>query len=149
MRGSIRKRGSSWTYVVYLGRDPVTGKKKQKWVGGFATKRACEQALTATLEELRTDEYADAGDLTVAAFLDRWLEGTVRTVRPTTAASYRDMMVGLVVPRIGHVRLRDLSSLAVSSLLAELLVSGRRRGFASRSSTIASSSRALAASLES
>lgn len=128
MRGSIRKRGSGWTYVVYLGRDPVTGKKKQKWVGGFATKRACEQALTATLEALRTEDYVDPGELTVAAFLDRWLEGTVGTVRPTTAASYRDMMVGLVVPRIGHVRLRDLNSLAVSSLLAELLVSGRRRG---------------------
>jgi hypothetical protein len=36
------RRGKSWSYVVYLGRD-VHGRKRQKWKGGFATKRAAEE----------------------------------------------------------------------------------------------------------
>ena len=32
MRGSIRKRGpSSWTVITDLGKDPVTGKRRQIW----------------------------------------------------------------------------------------------------------------------
>ena len=37
MRGSVIKRGKSWTYELYLGRD-AAGKKRQKWVGGFRTR---------------------------------------------------------------------------------------------------------------
>ena len=39
MRGSVLKRGRTYSYVLYLGRDPATGKKQQKWTGGFRTKR--------------------------------------------------------------------------------------------------------------
>jgi hypothetical protein len=39
MRGSTVKRGRTWIYVLYLGRDS-TGRKRQKWVGGFDTRRA-------------------------------------------------------------------------------------------------------------
>jgi hypothetical protein len=36
MRGSIVKRGKTYSYVLYLGRA-ADGRKKQKWVGGFVT----------------------------------------------------------------------------------------------------------------
>ena len=44
MRGSVMKRGSTWTYVIALGRD-ASGKKRQKWVGGHRTKADAEDAL--------------------------------------------------------------------------------------------------------
>ena len=49
MRGSIVRR-SSGRYAVVLdnGRDPATGKRKQKWMSGFATKRS-GQAAPSTL----------------------------------------------------------------------------------------------------
>ena len=46
MRGSVVKRGKTWTYILSLGRAPATGRQRQKWVGGFATRRAAEEALT-------------------------------------------------------------------------------------------------------
>lgn len=49
MRGSIFKRGGTWTASVYLGRDPITGRKRYKQLNGFATKRAAEDALTEQL----------------------------------------------------------------------------------------------------
>jgi hypothetical protein len=45
MRGSVIKRGKTWSYVVYLGRDD-SGRKRQKWKGGFATTREAEDGLT-------------------------------------------------------------------------------------------------------
>ena len=45
MRGGVFKRGKTWSYTVYLGRDAATGKKRYKQVGGFPTRRACEDAL--------------------------------------------------------------------------------------------------------
>lgn len=86
MRGSIFKRGGTWTASVYLGRDPVSGRKLYKQLNGFATKRAAEDALTEQLQRLRVGEYTDAGATTLAAFVDRWLTAVEPTVRPTTAA---------------------------------------------------------------
>jgi integrase len=128
MRGSVFKRGRSWTAQVFLGRDAVTGRKRYRQWGGFPTRRAAEQALNRQLELLRVGEYADAGTTTLADFLDRWLESVGTRVRPTTAASYRDMLEGHVVPRIGNVRLDQLKPMTLSSLYTDLLASGRRSG---------------------
>jgi hypothetical protein len=32
LRGHVHKRGSTWGYVVDVGRDPATGKRKQRTV---------------------------------------------------------------------------------------------------------------------
>lgn len=77
-------------------------------------------------------EYTDAGATTLAAFIERWLTAIEPTVRPTTAASYRNMLEGHVVPRIGHVRLTKLSGLDLSAVYGALLAAGYRKGKASR-----------------
>jgi hypothetical protein len=49
MRGSVVKRGNGYTIVVELDRDPITGKRQQKWHAGFRTKKDAERALTELL----------------------------------------------------------------------------------------------------
>ena len=48
MRGSIVKRGQTWSYVIYLGRDE-TRVKRQKWVRGFRTRRDADDALNEAI----------------------------------------------------------------------------------------------------
>src|SRR3546814_20915041 len=108
MRGSVFKRGRTWTAQVYLGRDAVTGRKRYRQLGGFGTKRAAEQALTEQLERLRVGESVDAGATTVAGFVERWLTAVEPSLRPTTFASYRHMLGHHVVPRLGQVRMVQL-----------------------------------------
>jgi hypothetical protein len=48
MRGSVRKRGSTWTWYLFE-LDPVTGKRQQRSKGGFRTKRECQEALNEAL----------------------------------------------------------------------------------------------------
>jgi Arm DNA-binding domain len=54
MRGSIRKRGSTYTYWLDIGPDPVTGKRRQRTKGGFRTKRECQAALNEAISALRS-----------------------------------------------------------------------------------------------
>jgi integrase len=117
---------------VYLGRDAATGRKRYRQIGGFGTKRAAEQALTEQLERLRVGEYVDAGATTVAGFVERWLPAVEPSLRPTTFASYRNMLGLHVVPRLGKVRLVKLTGLDLSALYGELLASGYRKGNTTR-----------------
>jgi hypothetical protein len=48
MRGRVRKRGSRWAVVYDEGRDE-DGKRRQRWHGGFATRKEAQAFLTSTL----------------------------------------------------------------------------------------------------
>ncbi|HMR94840.1 MAG TPA: tyrosine-type recombinase/integrase [Microthrixaceae bacterium] len=121
------KRGSSWTYVLYLGRD-ASGKKQQKWVGGHRTKKEAEDALVEALERMRTGMWVDPGTTTFGEFLTEWLAAMESNVLDTTYRGYEQMIRNWVVPRIGDVRLVELSPMHLRSLQTELLRSGRVDG---------------------
>jgi integrase len=40
MRGHVRKRGNTWSYVIDVGTDPATGRRRQRTKGGFPTRKA-------------------------------------------------------------------------------------------------------------
>lgn len=127
MRGSIVKRGKTYSYVLYLGHGP-DGRKKQKWVGGFRTKKDAEVALAKCLDQVHTGTYSDAGRITVGEYLEQWLDGIRPSLRPKTAFSYEDTLRGYVIPRVGSMRLVDLTATRLRALYAELLANGSRRG---------------------
>ena len=127
MRGSVMKRGKTWSYVLYLGRD-ADGKQRQKWVGGFPTRRLADAALVDALDRRSKGTWADAGRMTVGEYLEEWLAGIRPTVRDKTAASYEATLHDWVLPRIGSQQLLDLNATRLRALYAELLESGRRDG---------------------
>lgn len=102
MRGHIRKRGATWTYVIEIGRHPATGRRRQKWRSGFRTRREAQRALAEDLARINRGAYVEASRLTVAAFLrDEWLPSVATAVRPSTHASYRMIVETHLVPGIG------------------------------------------------
>jgi Arm DNA-binding domain/Phage integrase, N-terminal SAM-like domain len=128
MRGSVRRRGRTWTYVVDVGRDPATGRRRQRSKGGFATRREAEKALGRALVAIGAGELAGAGGLTLASYLERWLAGVLPSLKPSTAKSYGELVEWYVRPRIGRVRLDDLNALHLSNLYADLLAHGAMHG---------------------
>jgi MerR family copper efflux transcriptional regulator len=80
MRGILLKRGETWSYVLYLGRGP-DGKKQQKWVGGFRTRREAE--ANRVLREGRQHHDRMAGVL--RPYADPWeLENLLVDKDPST-----------------------------------------------------------------
>ena len=82
MRGSVVKRGNGYSVVVELDRDPVTGKRRQRWHSGYLTKKLAEGALTELLSAKDKGTYVPKSRQTIAEYLDEWLAAIVPTVRP-------------------------------------------------------------------
>lgn len=123
MRGSVVKRGKTWSYIVDVGRDAATGRRRQRWKGGFSTRRDAERALVHAL----TGQAVDPGGLTLGAFLDDWLTGHAPSLKPSTAKSYKEVVQWYVKPRLGDTKLDDLNGLLFRSLYAGLIRCGSRR----------------------
>lgn len=56
-----------------LGRDPETGKRKQKTVSGFKTKKEAQIAASAILKELAEESYIVEKDILLATFISEWI----------------------------------------------------------------------------
>jgi integrase len=127
MRGHVRRRGPSWS-IVYDLPNGATGKRQQKWQGGFRTRKEAEQALADVLQKLAGGNFVEPSKLTMAEYLREWLPAR-RTagLRPSTLVGYEVMVEKHVIPRIGHVLLQKLTPLHLDTLYAELLESGRRQ----------------------
>src|SRR5215211_1512618 len=119
MRGSITKRGDSWSALVDLPPDPVTGKRRRKRITA-RTKREVEIAVAELIHKAETG-FTDAGKVTVREFFDHWLESVAPTLRPSTARRYRDVARLHVVGVIGNVQLAKLTPGDVQRLYANRL----------------------------
>lgn len=120
MRGHVRKRGSTWAVVVDVGRDEH-GRRHQKWHSGFRTKREAGEALTEILGQLSTGQYVAPSKLTVRLFLeDEWLPAIRGRLRPLTFESYAGNVRNHIVPRLGSLRLQQLTPSMINSMYSEL-----------------------------
>ena len=127
MRGSIRRRGSTYTWYISVP-GPVTGERRQRSKGGFQTKRECQEALNEALARLREGTFVRSSPLGLSAFLvDEWLPA-VRPprVRPSTWASYRMAVERHIVPALGGVLLQGLTPGHLTAFYRTLLDGGRR-----------------------
>lgn len=91
MRGHVRKHGNAWYVVIDLPRDPVTGKRKQKWHSGFRTRRDADRALTDILSRLDRGTYVEPTKQMFSSYLDDWLAATKSTLRASTYATYASL----------------------------------------------------------
>jgi integrase len=126
MRGSVKKRGAGYSVIIELERDPVTGKRRQKWHSGYPTKRAAERALAEMVNSVHSGTFVELTNETVGEYLAQWLTAIEPTIRPATHYSYSRNIRLHVVPRLGSVPLRRVDGGLLNALYAELLASGKR-----------------------
>lgn len=128
MRGSVRKRGSTYSYWLDIGPDPLSGKRRQRTKGGFRTKRECQAALNEAISALRSGTLVQPSRRTVASFLvEEWLPAVRMTgLRDSTWASYRMNVEKHLVPGLGAIELQRLSPAQLNAFYRELLTRGRR-----------------------
>jgi integrase len=129
MRGTVIRRGSTYSVVLELDRDPATGKRRRKWHSGYRTKRDAERARIDLLARVQQGGYVEPSQLTVGIFLvDQWLPSIRASVREGTFESYRRNVRSHLVPRLGNVPLQMLTPPRLNAFYADLLQDGRRDG---------------------
>lgn len=92
MKGSIQKRGNTWTYIVDVGRDPQTGKRQQKTKGGFPRLKDAQLALRKLLNEIDENKYIAPSKENLADYLEYWFAHYKKRIKITTVSSRKYLM---------------------------------------------------------
>jgi integrase len=123
----IKKRGNSWWVVVYAGRDPLTGKKRQK-TGTAKTRAEARQLEARLIREAGTGQHRAAGNKTVAELLDAWREWRPRKgeIAERTMLGYASLIEHKIIPALGELRLSRVDTATIDRFLAQLSERGTR-----------------------
>lgn len=126
MKGHIRPRGrKKWALKIYIGRDPLTGKKKDKWFTVDGTKREAQVKMSELIAQHKGDGLIDAGKLTVADYLRSWMANHAQTVSIRSAERYRTILDHHLIPNLGSTPLRKLSPVHLQEYYGKALAQGR------------------------
>lgn len=118
--GKVRYR-----VVLDIGRRP-DGRRDQR-TSTHATLREARAELSRIRHEMNTGTYVAPATQTVSEYLDGWLPGVQRRVRPSTYRGYVDALKP-VREQLGDRRLQRLSKADVERLVDSMLTAGRRIG---------------------
>jgi len=93
MKGSVKKRGKTYQYVVDVGIDPFTGKRKQKTKGGFKRQKDAQAALNKVLHEIGAQGYVEPSKEIFASFIASWFTSHFeKRIKETTASNAQSLI---------------------------------------------------------
>lgn len=99
---------TAYMFNVYLGVDPLTGKKKRTTRRGFQTSKEAKLALSKILVEV--DDYGLRSDenITFEMVYREWFKQHKKEVKPTTEETIK-MIFKRILPKFGHLRMKDIT----------------------------------------
>lgn len=120
MKGHVRKYRGRWAGVVELGRDPVTGKRRQKWVYAD-TKKECQEKVNKLIYEIQAGIYVEPSKHSVEEYLNMWLQNYAKSnVAPSTYRSYKEIISNHISPKIGNIELSKLKPFQIQEMYTKL-----------------------------
>ena len=125
--GSIyeRKKGQ-WAAVVTNGVDPKTGKAKRKFYYG-KTRSEVADKLREAQNQQAAGGITDPGKITVGEWLNLWLENYVRpNIRQSTYESYRIQIDSHIIPNLGGILLKKLTTTNIQMFFKDMLENGNQ-----------------------
>ncbi|KPL57833.1 tyrosine-type recombinase/integrase [Rossellomorea vietnamensis] len=117
--------GAKWAYVVDVGIDPITGKRKQKSKSGFLTQQEAEAAANTLIYELNQGTYLEETDKTFSDFAKEWLPiySESKEVKPGTIR-VRLHEIGRLLPYFAQLKLKDITRKMYQDALNDLKAQG-------------------------
>jgi len=115
---TISKLGDKYRvrYDVY-----ENGQRKQRNKSFDKAKDA--KAFAAEVEhELQTGTYANAGKITVEAYLDQYFDTYCAHMRSNTKTAAMGYMKNHIIPSVGQMRLKDLTTLQIQQIYNKMLM---------------------------
>jgi integrase len=118
--GSIRQRPDGrWEARYTVGRDPGTGKQIQKSVYAD-TQKEVRQRLQQIIVTLDEGTYIEPSKMTVAMWLDIWLEEYTGNVKDHTRVTYETQVRIHIKPSLGVIKLAMLKPHMIQSFYNRL-----------------------------
>jgi Phage integrase, N-terminal SAM-like domain/Arm DNA-binding domain len=106
--------------VVDAGVD-AGGRRRQKWHGGYRTRREAEVTRAKIVHNLHAGSYVAPDRITLREWVRAsWLPMVESRLKPSTFDSYRRNMKIHVLPTLGTRPLQQLTAAMLNALYAEL-----------------------------
>lgn len=117
--------GAKWSFIIDVGINPMTGKRKQKKKGGFDTKGDAEAAAAIMLVELQQGVFVEEPSTLFKDFADSWYKyyQSTGTVKPGTVRMRRFTIKNLM-PYLQYLKMKDINLAAYQNALNELHAKG-------------------------
>lgn len=118
---------AKWAFIIDIGTDPTTGKRKQKKKSGFKTKREAQAAASLLLSEIHNETYIEEKNTTFEEFANQWLtiyESSGRVKESTIRV--RKHEVSKMLAYFAKIKLKDITRKNYQDALQNLF----NRGFA-------------------
>src|SRR5579864_1083513 len=136
MPGQLISRGENiWLVRIYLGRDPVSGKRNYHNKTVHGTKKDAERYLTAALRERDLGTFAEPSRELLNHYLSKWLKTAAKPkLKAATLYDYTKLLRRYVIPELGNRPLAKITPLEIQSLYTKMQepVSGEERGLSAR-----------------
>lgn len=109
-----KEMNGTWRFTADIGRDPVTGKRKQKTVRGYPTRKSAEKACAELMTDIQRGDYIDS-KITVQKFVMDFLVSHVKhTVAANTYEMQKAYAVNHILPFFGDLQMNKVTALHVS-----------------------------------
>jgi integrase len=124
MKGSLVNRNGHYS-VVLEDKDPVTGKRKQRWVKAGDDYKKAQKELTRLVNDYNNGNFVMPSKNTLAEYLNEWLNDCIKpNLSIRTYELYELMSRKHIIPAIGSVTLTNLKPQHLQRLYADSLKSG-------------------------
>ncbi|MBY0120916.1 site-specific integrase [Bacillus sp. S/N-304-OC-R1] len=126
MKGSIKKDKNTgkYFYIVDIGKDPLTGKRKQKRKKGFCTKKEAEIALTELLKELN-EGFLTQSKISLDDYMNTWFKERKVVVQKSTLRTNFSFYRNYISPSIGRLSIQELTPIVLQSFANTLINNGQ------------------------
>lgn len=119
----FRKRGEKWSFTMDVGKDPITGKRKQITRGGFKTKKATQEAAAKVTNDLANGDFEN-NDIRFSQLVEIWMQEKETTCRPSTLYQYKRILRSRVMPEFGDKKLSNIKPLTVHNFHQKMIKEG-------------------------
>ncbi len=124
---TVFPRGKSYAFYVDLPPDPMSGKRRREYAGGFPTDEDAWSAALKVKASIDEHRHVVPTKMTVAQFLAEWLTAVSESLKRSTRVNYADYINAYIAPNIGQRRLQEIDVKALNALYKYLLANGRRK----------------------
>ncbi|MDT8861018.1 Arm DNA-binding domain-containing protein [Alkalihalobacillus sp. MEB130] len=119
MKGYLRKRGNKWSFTIDIGINPATGKRLQKTVSGFKTKKEAQAACSEMQQAINSQTFVEESVKLFKDFAMKWLEDYSEYSK-VSSVRVRKQELNRVLKYLAYVKLKDINGLTYQNVLNEL-----------------------------
>lgn len=109
----IRTRNGKYSVVVELERDPITGKRKQKYIGTYTSITKAKKILAKVKNDCYNDTFIAPEKTLFKDYLTIWIDNHSMNLEATTLYGYKHIIDHHIIPTIGHIELQKLNPLHI------------------------------------